>query len=214
MKGARENMIRSAVVLTLFAFVGTSLLSFTHEATEERIANNERDELLRGLQHIISSEKYDNDIFNDTLSILSPQWLGSEEAVTVYLARKQGKPIAAVFSSVAPNGYNGAINLLVGVDLDGVLTGVRVIKHKETPGLGDVIDEKRSDWIYGFTGKSLAQPVEKQWKVKKDGGYFDQFTGATITPRAVVKAVRNTLLYFKANKHNLFADTGKDKTNE
>jgi len=214
MKGTRENMIHAAVILTLFAFAGTSLLSFTHEATKDRIKSNERDALLRSLHHIIPSERHDNDIYNDNISILSPELLGSNDAVKVYIARKQGKPVAAVFNSIAPNGYNGAINLLVGINMEGQLTGVRVIKHMETPGLGDVIDEQRSDWILGFTGKSLGQPAEKYWKVKKDGGHFDQFTGATITPRAVVKAVRNTLLYFKANKQNLFAVTGKDKTDE
>jgi len=213
MKSTKENMIRSAVILTLFAFVGTSVLSFTHEATKERIANNERDELLRGLHFVISPEKHDNDIFNDTINITSPL-LGSDSAITVYLARKQGTPVAAVFSSIAPNGYNGSIKLLVGVDLAGELTGVRVIKHMETPGLGDVIDAQRSDWILGFKQKSLTNPAEKHWRVKKDGGYFDQFTGATITPRAVVQAVKNTLLYFRSNKQNLFNNPEKDKPDE
>jgi electron transport complex protein RnfG len=209
MKNARENMIRSAVLLALFAFIGTAVLSITHEATDDLIIQNERDELLRSLHNIIKPDMHDNDIFTDTIKITDPELLGTEEPVDVYIARKEGKPVAAVFGSIAPNGYNGQIKLLVGVDLNAKLTGVRVISHKETPGLGDAIEERRSEWILGFTDKSLQSPAENRWKVKKDGGYFDQFTGATITPRAIVKAVHNTLLYFRANKQMLFAESGK-----
>jgi electron transport complex protein RnfG len=213
MKNARENMIRAAIILSLFAFIGTAVLSFTHETTKDRIARNERDELLRSLHNIIKPDMHDNDIFNETIQVRDSELLGTDEPVKVYIARKDSKPVAAVFASIAPNGYNGRIKLLVGVNLDAKLTGVRVISHMETPGLGDAIEEQRSDWILGFTGKSLQNPTENQWKVKKDGGYFDQFTGATITPRAIVKAVYNTLLYFRAHKQTLFAKSGK-VTNE
>ena len=108
-------------------------------------------------------------------------------------------------SSIAPNGYNGPIHLLVGIKADGTLAGVRVVKHRETPGLGDVVEISRSDWILGFNDRSLSKPDEKGWKVKRDGGIFDQFTGATITPRAVVKAVHNALLYFEKNQVILFS---------
>ena len=124
--------------------------------------------------------------------------------VTVYRARKSGKPFAAVFSTVAPDGYSGEIRLLVAVKADGSLAGVRVLEHKETPGLGDLIDESKSRWILGFDGLSLGNPPEKQWKVKRDGGSFDQFTGATVTPRAVVEAVKNILSFFKANQEKVF----------
>jgi len=214
MMDTREKMLRSAIILSLFAFIGTGLLSFTHEVTIDKIAQNERNELLYSLHNIIPSNLYDNDIFNDTIRVTDPELLGSSEAIEVYLARKKDKPVAAVFSSIAPNGYNGAIRLLIGIDLEGTLTGVRVIKHSETPGLGDAIEEQRSDWILGFTGKSLQQPTENHWKVKKDGGYYDQFTGATITPRAIVKAVRNTLLYFKANSQTLFTRKDNGQSNE
>jgi len=209
MRTARENMQRSAIVLFLFAFIGTTVLSFTHEATEDRILQNERDALLRSLHTIVKPDTHDNDIYQDTMKVSDAELLGSAEPVDVYIARKQGKAVAAVFASIAPNGYNGTIKLLVGVDLNGILTGVRVISHMETPGLGDAIEEQRSDWILGFNGKSLQNPAEEQWKVKKDGGFYDQFTGATITPRAIVKAVRNTLLYFRANKQRLFTANGK-----
>ncbi len=212
----RKNMIRSALLLSLFALVGTGLLSLTYEATHERIAQNERDELIRNLHKIISPDKHDNDIFHDTIEIQHPYLLGTEKPVTVYRARKNGVPVTAVFSSIAPNGYNGTIKLLIGIDTKGQLTGVRVIAHRETPGLGDAIEAERSDWILGFKGKSLLKPAEKDWKVKKDGGFFDQFTGATITPRAIVKAVKNTLLYYKLNKHLIYStkQQGSGNTHE
>ena len=126
---------------------------------------------------------------------------------TVYRARKDGAPVAAVFTSIAPNGYSGTIKLLVGVYYDGSLAGVRVINHKETPGLGDKINEKKTNWILKFKGLSLTNPVESQWAVKKDGGEFDQFTGATITPRAVVTAVKKSLQFFEQNRDELFKET-------
>jgi electron transport complex protein RnfG len=125
--------------------------------------------------------------------------------VTVYRARLHGEPVALVIAAVAPDGYSGTIRLLVGINVDGSLSGVRVVAHRETPGLGDAIEEERSDWILGFTGKSLQNPPLQKWAVKKDGGAFDQLTGATITPRAVVKAVRQALLYYRDQKDALFA---------
>jgi electron transport complex protein RnfG len=133
--------------------------------------------------------------------------LGTDEAVTVYRARREGKPIALVMAPVAPDGYSGAIKLLIGIGYDGTLTGVRVSAHHETPGLGDAIDEERSDWIFGFDGKSLDNPPLDRWRVKRDGGAFDQLTGATITPRAIVKAVKKSLLYYREHRADLFAGT-------
>ena len=123
----------------------------------------------------------------------------------MYRARKAGQPVALVITPVAPDGYSGIIKLLVGINVDGTLNGVRVVTHRETPGLGDAIDEKRSDWIHLFDNRSLLDPPLERWAVRKDGGDFDQLTGATITPRAVVKAVRQTLLYYRDNQDALFA---------
>jgi electron transport complex protein RnfG len=106
---------------------------------------------------------------------------------------------------VVPDGYSGPIKLLVAVNYDGTLGGVRVISHKETPGLGDKIEESRSDWVLGFNGKSLTDPLLEKWKVKRDGGIFDQFTGATITPRSIVSAVKHTLLYERDHRDALYA---------
>ena len=199
-----RNTSISAIILGLFAVIGTTLVSFTYDSTREQIKANQRMALLRSLHHIIKPDEHDNDIFTDVIMVTNPTLLGSAKPVPVYRARKQGKPVAAVIASVAPDGYNGSIYLLVGIYHDGSLAGVRVVRHIETPGLGDLVDEQKSDWILRFRGKSLQDPQPDRWKVKRDGGEFDQFTGATITPRAVVKAVYNSLLYFRQNREQLF----------
>jgi electron transport complex protein RnfG len=194
----------SAVFLFLFAVIGSGLVAFTHNSTAERIAENQRRALLKSLNELVPASEYDNDIYSDIVYVHNSELLGTDEAVPVYRARKGGWPIAAVLTPVAPDGYNGEIRLLVAIRLDGTLAGVRVLQQRETPGLGDGIEAERSDWILGFNGKSLNAPTQEQWKVKRDGGVFDQFTGATITPRAVVKAVRNSLLYYKQRGDTLF----------
>jgi len=206
-----RNTIISAIILGLFAVIGTTLVSYTYDATREKIKTNQRMALLRKLHNIIKPEGHDNDIFTDVIMVDNPTLLGSDRPVPVYRARKQGKPVAAVIAAVAPGGYNGNIFLLVGIYQDGSLAGVRVVRHIETPGLGDSIDEQKSDWILGFNGKSLKKPEKGGWKVKRDGGEFDQFTGATITPRAVVTAVYSSLVYFKQNRELLFSPMPKTK---
>ncbi len=194
----------SAMFLFLFAVVGGGLVAFTFDSTAERIADNRRKALLRSLNELVTSDRYDNDIFSDMLKVRSSELLGSDDPLTVYRARKNGWPVAAVVSAIAPDGYNGTIRLLIAINLDGTLAGVRVVEHRETPGLGDAIEAEKSDWILGFDGKSLSNPVKKGWNIKRDGGEFDQFTGASITPRAVVKAVHEALLYFQRYGHSLF----------
>ncbi|TVO75224.1 electron transport complex subunit RsxG [Sedimenticola selenatireducens] len=198
----------AGILLALFATAGTALVAVTNDLTADKIAANEREALLRSLVALVPAESIDNDIVTDTQIAHQKDLLGSDETL-VYLGRKQGKPVAAVFSSVVPNGYSGPIKLLVAVRTDGTLGGVRVVSHKETPGLGDKVEENRSDWIYSFNGKSLSNPEYTRWKVKKDGGDFDQFTGATITPRAIVNAVKNTLMYFDRHGESLFMDREK-----
>ncbi len=197
-------MLIGALILGLFAVVGTGLVALTYDGTAERIAENERQSLLRSLHQIISPDSHDNDLYSDVIQVRAPL-LGTSQTVNVFRARLGKQPVAAVIASIAPDGYGGAIKLLVGIRYDGTLAGVRVISHKETPGLGDAIEAERSDWILGFAGRSLRNPEEKRWKVKKDGGVFDQFSGATITPRAVVQAVYNTLRYYQENREALFA---------
>jgi electron transport complex protein RnfG len=183
----------AGILLALFATAGTALVAVTNNLTAEKIAANEREALLQSLTALVPAETIDNDIATDTRLVSQRALLGSDQTL-VYLGRKEGSPVAAVFSSMVPNGYSGPIKLLVAVRTDGSLGGVRVVAHKETPGLGDKVEESRSDWIFSFNGKSLSNPALAGWKVRKDGGQFDQFTGATITPRAIVSGVKNTLL--------------------
>jgi electron transport complex protein RnfG len=200
-----RQIIITTIILLLFAAAGTTLVAYTFEKTRDQIAANERATLLRKLHRLIPADQHDNVLLEDTITVRDEALLGSTEPVTVYRARSNGEPVALVIAAIAPDGYSGSIKLLVGINVDGTLSGVRVIAHRETPGLGDAIDETRSDWIYIFDGKSLQAPDVSRWAVKKDGGDFDQLTGATITPRAVVKAARNALLYYRDHQEALFA---------
>lgn len=201
----KKNILITAFLLTLFSAVGAAIVGLTFSQTVDDIKYNEKLTLLRQLNTIIPADAYNNDLLHDTLTIKPQALLGTDEDTLVYRARNNDKNVAVVFSSIAPNGYNGPINLLVGVYADGRIAGVRVVKHRETPGLGDAVSVTHSNWILGFDNRSLTDPMVKQWKVKRDGGIFDQFTGATITPRAVVKAVHNALLYFENNQVLLFS---------
>ena len=200
-----KPVLRAAAILGVFSVLGTGLVALVHDQTEKRIAGNQRQTLLHTLQALIPADWYDNDMLADAMVVTHAE-LGTGKPVDVYRARKHGRPVAAVLSPSAPDGYNGEIKLLVAILDDGTLAGVRVIAHKETPGLGDPLDENKSNWIFGFNGLSLNNPPTALWKVKRDGGAFDQFTGATITPRAVVKAVHKTLAYFNLNKAALFSE--------
>ena len=184
--------------------VGTAFVSFTQQQTQDRIAENERKILLRNLYALLPADKLDNDIAQDVIEVTASPLLGTKTTTPVYRARLAGEPVAVIFNSVAPDGYSGNIHLLVGVFAEGSLAGVRVVKHAETPGLGDAIEIRKSDWILGFDGRSLTDPEPEMWKVKRDGGAFDQLTGATITPRAIVKAVKNTLEYYQLNRESLY----------
>ena len=199
----KAPILIAAIVLGAFAVGGVGLVAITHDLTAERIASNEQQSLLRMLQAIVPPDSADNDILADRIEVHNRDLLGTE-AADLYRARRQGEPVAVILDPVVPNGYAGPIKLLVSVLPDGSLGGVRVVSHHETPGLGDRIEEQKSDWIYGFKGKSLGDPPIELWKVKRDGGVFDQFTGATITPRAVVLAVKNALLFVKKQGDALY----------
>ncbi len=206
-----RHMLTTALLLGGFAVVGTGMVAVTHHETEARIAQNERDYLLRTLNTLIPPDTYDNVLYEDAIEVVDKALLGSSTPLPIYRARKGGKPVAAIITTVAPDGYNGDIKLLVAVRYDGTIMGVRVISHLETPGLGDSIDSKKSHWIDGFRGYSLHNPDELGWHVEKDGGIFDQFTGATISPRAVVKAVHNSLKYFEQHKAEIFSRPPADQ---
>lgn len=201
-----NKILPVGLILAAFAIVATSLVTLTEENTRDKIIENERQTLLAAINALVDVDDYNNDILTDTITLAQTKQLGTNEDSTVYRARMDKTPVAAVFTAITPNGYNGKIKLLVGVYFDGSLAGVRVINHKETPGLGDKINVKKADWILKFKGLSLRNPDESKWKVKKDGGDFDQFTGATITPRAVVTAVKKALQYYEKNRDTLYKE--------
>lgn len=208
----QNKIIIAGLLVSFFAVVGTAIVSFTEHQTHERIAENERLALLRGLYQLVPQERFDNDLSQDTIVLAPSPLLGHTEPSIAYRARKNNQPSAIIFNVVTHSGYNGDIFLLVAINIDGSIAGVRAVKHKETPGLGDVIDIKKSNWIKQFDLKSLLNPDTKaQWAVKKDNGVFDQMTGATITPRAIVAKVYDTLSYYEAHKATLF-DSVKPNT--
>lgn len=192
-----------AIRLGICAFVCFSLLGIIYFLASEKIATAEREALEQRLQEVLADTPYDNLLLNDTLERIDPL-LGNAEPKTLWRARLGNKPVAVILSTTAPHGYNGAIDLLVGITMSGTITGVRVISHQETPGLGDAIELRRSEWIKGFDEQSLDLVPTERWSVQRDGGAFDQFTGATITPRAVVHAVHDALRYFQRHKDDLF----------
>ena len=188
-----KSILNVGILLALTALTGTGVMAFTNYHTKDIIEANQQQVLIRSLTSVLPNVEYDNEILGDFISVIDQEKLGSKKHLSIYRARYKGEPRAAVITSVAPNGYNGPIRIIVGIKYDGVISGVRVVDHRETPGLGDAIDVERSHWILGFNGRSSQNTRTTQWQVKKDGGVFDQFTGATITPRAVVKAVHNIL---------------------
>lgn len=208
------SITHNAIGLALFAFITAGVIGIVQLTSADRIAKNVADAQAKALYEITPKESVDNDVLLDTLDLTSEQskkrfnvnLLGPlATGATAHYAKFNGETHTIIFPTVAPDGYTTQISLLVGVKLDGSLAGVRIIEHKETPGLGDKVELKKSDWVLGFNEKSLINPNEENWKVKKDGGEFDQFTGATITPRAVVAAVRRTLTFFNKHKDQLLS---------
>lgn len=192
-----SDWIKSGWLLAGFSVLAIFLLALTYEGTRTQIALQEKLLLEAQLKQLLTEGSYDNDPATDVLEIIA-------DGKTIYRARKQGKPVAALIKTTAPDGYSGSIRLLIGIRMDGSLLGARAISHRETPGLGDEIDLRKSDWILRFNNHSLQDPAINRWKVTKDGGVFDAFTGATITPRAVVREIRDTLVYFQNHQAELF----------
>lgn len=205
MKRIARASLQSAANLVFFAVIATAVLASTFFLTRDEIVKSEQAEKLKLITQIVPPALFDNDIIQDTISIPSDPLLGTEDITTAYRARLQGEPSAVVLEAVAPDGYSGKIWLILAVKPNGELAGVRAVAHKETPGLGDYIELPKSPWIKGFDGKSREVYMDADWKVKKDGGQFEYMAGATITPRAVVKAVHKALQYFEANRDKLFA---------
>jgi electron transport complex protein RnfG len=203
------SMSKNSILLFLFALLTAGILAVTYEGTKATIAAAERKAAETALFDIIPVARIDNDLLLDTIAIPESAWaeLGLKNGGDIHVARKHQRVIAVIIPTVAPDGYSGDIKMIAGVNRDGSIVGVRVLSHIETPGLGDKVEIKKSNWIKSFDNKSLTQPTLDKWKVKKDGGEFDQFTGATITPRAVVQQIRKVLEYVERSQTLLFETT-------
>jgi Na+-translocating ferredoxin:NAD+ oxidoreductase subunit G len=199
------GVLRTLLLVGVVASAAALLVTTSHEVSHERIAENQRVRLQSNLNTVLPTELHDNDLSATRLQVTDRERLGSAEPVDVYIATMRGVPVAALFASIAPDGYNAPIRLLIGVFADGSVSGVRVLSHRETPGLGDPIEIEKSDWITRFDGRTLDDPARELWAVRRDEGEFDALTGATVTSRAVVRAVRNTLIFFEENRDELFA---------
>lgn len=195
----------AAANLLFFATLATVVLASTYFLTRDSIAQSVEGEKLKLISQVVPQELFDNAIVQDTVKVPPSELLGTADATIAYRARLKDEATAVVLQPVAPDGYSGKIFLIVAIRSDGELSGVRVVAHRETPGLGDYIELPKSPWIKGFDGQSHAKRNEAAWKVKKDGGQFDYVAGATITPRAIVKAVHKSLLYFEQNRDKLLA---------
>jgi electron transport complex protein RnfG len=192
-------------VLAAVAVAAFGLIAVVHEATRDEIAAAERARELARFDQVLAGRPHDNDVLADTVTLRDPELLGSADVITAYRARFRGEPVAVVLEPVAPDGYSGDIRLLIAIAPDGTVLGVRAVAHRETPGLGDFIDTRKSNWIERFMGKSTRNPPLAAWRVRKDGGDFDQYTGATITSRAVVGTVGRTLEFFARHRDELLA---------
>lgn len=205
----RRSIAVSAATLAILAAVLTVGLVTIANLTRDRIARSQQVWIKQHLDALIAPRNYDNDPLVDTLQVTSADLLGTDTPVTIYRLRKSGAPVAVAIRSIAPDGYRGPLELLVAIAPEGTLIGVQVIRHDETPGLGDAFENRDAAWLERFTGLSLSNPPQQQWTVRRDGGDFDAFTGATITPRAIVKAVRRTLEFYRGNEERLFQEPPK-----
>nr|WP_320125937.1 electron transport complex subunit RsxG [uncultured Shewanella sp.] len=201
----KNPMIKNGFLLALFALICTGLVAAVNQQTVDKIKQQEQQELMRVLHQLIPDEMHDNELTAQCTLLLDKDALGTDSPMPAYIATRASKPVAIAIEAIAPDGYNGNIKLIVGISTKGEVLGVRTLAHQETPGLGDKIDLRKSNWVSQFVGKVLGSADDKQWLVKKDGGDFDQFTGATITPRAYVKAVKNAVWYFNNNQAQIFS---------
>ena len=190
----------SALGLSIFAVITAGAIALTQVSTKDRIEINEREARAKALYEIVPKDSIDNNLLEDTVAITAPALTSSELPVDVFRARRDGQVVTVIMPVTAPDGYTGNINMIVGINSDESVAGVRVLSHKETPGLGDKVELKKTDWILSFTGQRYQGDDDPSWAVKKDGGRFDQFTGATITPRAVVNATAKAIRYFREHK--------------
>ena len=199
-----KHSVKTAMVMIAFTIAGTLSLAVIHQTTEAPISKAEAAVRMGLFAQILVPELYDNDLLQDEIKLPAGGELGNRDETSIYRARLKDKPTAVILEATAPDGYSGDIKLLVAIKADGEIAGVRVLTHKETPGLGDYIDISHSEWIKQFDGQSLVKRNDEAWFVKKDGGQFDFTTGATITPRAVVKTVHKVLKFYSKNQKVIF----------
>ena len=199
-----RSVINTGVTLAIIAAICTALVAATYHVTVDRIAANEKALLEKSLQPAIAGIFYDGSVSESRLIITPPHDLPGSGAAIIYRVYAENRPVAALFVVTARDGFAGPIRILLGVDASGLVTGVRILQHRETPGLGDKIEPTRSDWVFQFDGRSMGDPLATGWAIRGDGGDFDQLTGASITSRSVVTAVRNTLIYFDAHRDEIF----------
>jgi Na+-translocating ferredoxin:NAD+ oxidoreductase subunit G len=203
MKELWQAIIKSAIGLSIFAIVTAGLIAITQLSTAKNIELAQKRARARALLEIVPANEHDNDMLESTINLDPDPLLGNADNTEAFLAKRGTTPVAVILPFTTPDGYTGDIKAIVGIRPDGTIKGVRITGHKETPGLGDKIELRKSPWILGFNDKSLQKPDTAGWKVRKDGGEFDQLTGATITPRAVVSGIRKALEYFQIHRQQL-----------
>lgn len=198
-------IVKGGGTLAAIAAVCTALVATTYHYTADRIAANDKALLEESLQPALANTFYDSGVSESRLVLPPPHGLPGSDAALIYRVYSNDLPVAALFVVTARDGFAGPIRILLGIDIDGVVTGVRILKHRETPGFGDKIESRKSDWVHQFAGRSLDDPLESSWSIRRDGGSFDQLTGASVTPRAVIKAIRDTMIYFDTHRDEIFA---------
>lgn len=201
---SNQTIVKTGLTLAVIAAICTALVALTFQATHERIAANEKALLEQSLQPALAGTFYDSGVSESRLVLPPPHGLPGNDPAVIYRVFAEGEPVAALFAVTARDGFSGPIRILVGISIDGTVTGVRILQHRETPGLGDKIESARSDWVFQFDGRSMGDPVATGWAIEVDGGEFDQLTGASVTPRAIIKAIRDTLIYFEDHRDAIF----------
>jgi len=206
-----QSVWKSGVTLAVIAAFCTAIVALTWQLTAERIETNKKEWLERSLQPALAGLFFDSPVTESMITMPPPHELPGSEAAIIYRVYAGVEPVAALFVVSAKNGYAGPIRLLIGIAMDGTVTGVRVLEHRETPGLGDRIETTKSDWVLQFDGHSLRNPEPARWAIRGDGGDFDQLTGASVSPRAIINAIKETLAYFDANRAAVFATPVKSE---
>lgn len=199
-----QSIVKTGITLAVIAAICTALVALTFQATRERIAANEKALLEQSLQPALAGTFYDSGVSESRLVLPPPHDLPGNDPAVIYRVFAEGEPVAALIAVTARDGFSGPIRILVGIGVDGTVTGVRILQHRETPGLGDKIESARSDWVFQFDGRSMGDPIATGWAIEADGGEFDQLTGASVTPRAIIKAIRATLIYFETHQDEIF----------